>query len=352
LGAGGPSLWETGTKPARLALLTCLRGSDPARARELIVSTWKQENASDRAAFTAAFVVGLSIADEPFLDNALADRSEEVARAAADLLARLPESRYSRRMAERATNAVRFRRNLLLRWIVEIDVPEKLDEALLADRLVEKSPHALLGERAWLLSQIVGAAPLSIWRPAGSPADLIGAVERDEWANAIMLGWSTALTRHPDPAWAEALARHWLRRGEASLQSLIGLPDLAAFPDVAEKLIVDLLGDKQPLSDQSPALSILQSYDGPWSLRLSRAVLQSLEKRVKADSGATVRTYGLQSAFGRFALRMPAEMAPEMEAAFTPDLMASSPIWANPIEKMIQKLQFRRGMLAAVSEGE
>jgi hypothetical protein len=94
--------WETGARAARIALLHELRVRQPAQARDLLATTWASEKADERAAFLAAFEIGLSIADEPFLEAALDDRGKEVRHAAAALLARLPESRLAARMLARA----------------------------------------------------------------------------------------------------------------------------------------------------------------------------------------------------------------------------------------------------------
>ena len=62
--------WQTETKEERVALLHRLRRSDPAQARALVESTWKQDAPAERAEFVAAFTSGLSREDEPFLENA------------------------------------------------------------------------------------------------------------------------------------------------------------------------------------------------------------------------------------------------------------------------------------------
>src|SRR5581483_290377 len=68
-------LWQEGLFAERVALLGALRSRTPALARELLASTWPTERAEDRLVFLDSLRTGLSAADEPFLEQALGDRS-------------------------------------------------------------------------------------------------------------------------------------------------------------------------------------------------------------------------------------------------------------------------------------
>ena len=104
----GDNVWETGDRAARLAYLRKVRETQPGRARELLISTWKVEPAEDRAAFIAVLETGLSQDDEAFLEAALDDKRKEVRRKAAALLARIPGSALVTRMTERTLPLLRF----------------------------------------------------------------------------------------------------------------------------------------------------------------------------------------------------------------------------------------------------
>ena len=76
-----------------------------------------------RREFIQALATGLNPADEPLLEIALDDRNGEVAPRAADLLARLPHSRLSRELTERALRLLRFQpAGLLKRDRLEADL--------------------------------------------------------------------------------------------------------------------------------------------------------------------------------------------------------------------------------------
>src|SRR5262249_24550712 len=141
--------WEIGDRAARLTLLHEARKTVPDLARELLAATWAGEKADDRATFLGTFEAGLSMADEPFLEGVLDDRSKEVRRAAAPLLTRLPDSRLAGRMFERVRP--------LLTWVggtkprmlglrqgqparIEMTLPAACDKAMIRDGVEPKPP--------------------------------------------------------------------------------------------------------------------------------------------------------------------------------------------------------------------
>ncbi len=89
-----------------MALLTALRARHPALARDLLAGTWTTERAEDRLMFLDSLRTGLQPADEPFLEQALSDRSRNVLATAAELLSSLPDSALAGRMAARAAACV------------------------------------------------------------------------------------------------------------------------------------------------------------------------------------------------------------------------------------------------------
>lgn len=88
-----PEHWDEGTLAERIAWVRHQRGLDADAGRALVVEA-RKEKAADRAQFVAALEEGLSLADEELLEDLLRDRSKEVGRAAARLLARLDGSAY------------------------------------------------------------------------------------------------------------------------------------------------------------------------------------------------------------------------------------------------------------------
>jgi hypothetical protein len=95
--------------------------------------------------------VNLTDEDAPFLDTALDDRSKEVRRAAADLLARLPTSVFVARMLARAQPLLSFKpAKLLSRASLEVTLPSSPDASAARDGLDPKAfgQQKTLGEKA------------------------------------------------------------------------------------------------------------------------------------------------------------------------------------------------------------
>lgn len=82
--------WEEGLFAERVALLASVRAHDPAAARALLTGTWGTERAEDRLMFLDSLRTGLGDADEPFLEQALTDRSKNVRATAAKRSPRSP----------------------------------------------------------------------------------------------------------------------------------------------------------------------------------------------------------------------------------------------------------------------
>ncbi|MZD54956.1 DUF5691 domain-containing protein, partial [Streptomyces sp. SID5606] len=229
-------LWDEGLFAERVALLAALRARDPAGARELLASTWATERAEDRLMFLDSLRTRLAPADEPFLEQALADRSRNVRATAAELLSALPGSALAARMAARAVTCVSLDRSLghapdgapvdarddsrahddhaLERApaapappAIAVEAPHECDAGMERDGVVAKPPGGR-GERSWWLGQLVEAAPLATWpaRLGGrGPGEIVALPVADGWRSELHAAWCRAAVRQRDGAWARAL---------------------------------------------------------------------------------------------------------------------------------------------------
>lgn len=70
--------WTQSTLPRRALFLEALRGTDAAKARELLEAAWPKETADARTRLLRALSSELSVADEPLLQSLQKDRSPRV----------------------------------------------------------------------------------------------------------------------------------------------------------------------------------------------------------------------------------------------------------------------------------
>jgi hypothetical protein len=283
-------VWDEGSEDARTAALRATRLTEPAEARDWIASAWKAEKASLREDMIAALATGLSADDEPLLAQALADRAAGVRQAAARLLARIETSPLAMRARERADAVLAYaapgagmmaalKARLAGKSSGELSVsPPDAFVAAWADDGVSEKPPPGTGKRAFWLSQILSFVAPAHWeRRFGAGADALvkAAATHDEWADAVLAGWTEAAVRFDARPWAEPLWR--ARAARQPPESLAGLSALV-FPimDAAaiHEAAVALIDGSEP-----PVWSgILAAVPRPWSRALADRFLRALTR--------------------------------------------------------------------------
>ncbi|MEV5328703.1 DUF5691 domain-containing protein [Nonomuraea sp. NPDC052634] len=248
--------WELGGAADRRAHLSALRAADPGQARALLESTWEQETPDDRAGFVEVLAEGLSMADEPFLEQALDDRRREVRQAAANLLTRLPSSRMSRRMAERLRACVTIDGD-----VIAVEAPAYCDKEMERDGIRQKPPRGI-GERAWWLQQIIARAPLSAW--GHRPARLL-AMKIPDWDADVKSAWVRAAVLQRDPEWARAMFG-W----DPIADLLVALP-----PEEQQELAARFVAEHDL---DSQLIMVLGGVSSHWGEGLATAVLRKIVK--------------------------------------------------------------------------
>jgi len=271
-------VWEIGRPAERRAWLTDLRRRDSDAARQAIVAGWAKETGDGRAGFLTVLAEGLSEADEAFLESALDDRRADVRRAAVALLARLPASAFGQRTRQRAAGLLDIERRALRRRLV-VTLPPEPDPATLRDGIDPKPPDKR-GERAWLLTQLIAAAPLELWPDAlgEHSGELVRLPVSDDFHLEVHAGWRIATLRQRDAAWARALLRAGddppPRAGWPSDEALAAVLPEAERQDRA----VALLACNHPVA----AVPALHACPPPWGSALVTAVLDQVRRAVRA----------------------------------------------------------------------
>ncbi|MEU3303180.1 DUF5691 domain-containing protein [Streptomyces sp. NPDC006678] len=340
-------LWEEGLFAERVALLGSLRAHDPAAASALLARTWATERAEDRLMFLDSLRTGLSDADEPFLEQALADRSRNVRATAAELLSALPHSALAGRMAARAAGCVGLDRTKRAAGIV-VEAPHACDAEMQRDGVVPTAPSGR-GERSWWLGQLVEAAPLPAWteRLGGrTPEEIVALPVADDWGGELHAAWCRAAVLQRDPDWARALL------GAPSEPPATG-PGTSSLAERA-KLLATLPAEERAAwvaafisaHGLSEAFQLLGVCAVPWAEPLGRAVVDALD--IARDAGSYPWSFSGVMGLAERCLD-PAEASRLDLLTATPDEPeGASPgaggYWSEAFQRLVSTLRFRATM--------
>lgn len=336
-----PTAWRTAPREARRTALASLRARDAARARELLASTWDEEDPADRAAFVAVLATGLTDADEPFLEQTLDDRRKPVRAAAAELLARLPRSRLAARMSERARPLL----SVQGRWSrrLEVEPPAECDRGMVRDGI--DSNLSGRGERGWWLEQVLATTPLDVWEEALAlpPAQIVALKRPPEWADEVAHGLAQAAAAQGRADWARALLPHVTTDllPDASAGLLTAIP-----PSEREAHVSDRFHDAARAIDLHVAVA---RCSRPWGTELSHSALRALRSGLgpRPPRGGVDPVF-LLGVLDEIGARIDPDLATEAERL--PEAVGDVP-WRERIEELAALVSFRREMLAALRAG-
>lgn len=355
--------WETSTHNQRLTLLARLREHDPARARELLRSNWQQETAQNRAELLSKLQIGLSMNDEPLLEETLENRSQTVRLQAADLLARLPASRLSQRMRVRAEHYIKLKaqprmglKSKIAKLFGEqevvpafqIELPPEHDGELWRDGIDGKQHVSDLGIRAGILMQLIAATPLDYWAESGfDQSSLITAAQHDEWAKAIIAGWVLATLRQQNLDWAIALSKQPLavlqHASHGSLEQLLDMLPREQQEALATTIFLQVKEDKKL---RNVLLHIMSAMKRPWSAALTDGVFEHLHEVITNNEHNN-------TLFNPHNLDWLAAVDMERAHYWLPQLLElakqKQAFMLNVIEKYVRFYEFRNRMLKELS---
>lgn len=264
-------VWRFGSAVARREWLAALRRASPTQAREALVEVWRREPANIRVDFLTVFRDGLQLADEEFLESVLDDRARDVRRLAAELLANLPGSRLSQRMADRAAAMVEFERRTIRGDQLVLSLPVECDERMRRDG-IDPTPPPGTGERAWWFRQILAATPLAFWSDfVPGPEEVLRLpVSGAGGALALHAALADAAARQRDPRWARALLT--VPAADIAVEQVAGLVMALPCEEWAEAVSAQLA--RKPVAQLA---DVFLGLPTPWPADLGNLMLDRLD---------------------------------------------------------------------------
>ncbi|WP_028312676.1 DUF5691 domain-containing protein [Derxia gummosa] len=276
--------WSVTPFDERAAGFGALRARDPAGALACLRSTWKGDAAEQRARLLGGLLDALSDADEPFLLDALADRSAEVRQTAVGLLGRLVAlgggAAWLARVQAHALPLLSVERA-----VIRVALPAELPAPVAAALAIEvKPPKGMaIGERAWWARQLVARVPPKLWRERlGLPSDQWLAAADADHADWLPSAWRAAALAHADAEALAALFPAGKRRVVAAWRNDCPADALALLP-VGLRLAVARAALAAGNLDW--ALTLLTSLPRPWDDATCAALTEHLlaTRRIELD---------------------------------------------------------------------
>jgi hypothetical protein len=347
-------LWQEGLFAERVALLASLRAQDPAAARDLLTGTWPTERAEDRLMFLDSLRTGLGPDDEPFLEQALADRSRNVRATAAELLSALPGSALAGRMAVRAAACVAVDHTGDGPRLA-VEAPHECDASMERDGVVAKAPTGR-GERSWWLGQLVEAAPLATWpaRLGGrTPREILAMPVADDWRSELHAAWCRAAVRQRDAEWSRALLGT-PSSPEAGGPGAVSLAERAKLlGTLSARERAEWVAGFIAAHGLSEAFQLLGVCAVPWAPPLGRAVVDALN--IARDAGSYPWSFsGVMGLAERCldpseASRLDALLAAPEEAEDASP--GAGGYWAEAFQRLVTTLRLRAAMAEELGLG-
>lgn len=347
--------WEEGLFAERVSLLAAVRHRDPELGLALLGGSWSMERAEDRLMFLDSLRDDLSPSDEPFLEQALTDRSRNVRATAAELLSALPGSALASRMAERSRACVS-----LTAGGIAIEAPAECDGGMQRDGVVAKPPSGR-GERAWWFGQLVEATPLerwSDWFGGRGAAEIVALPVADGWQADLQAAWCRAAVRQRNVEWSRALLGA-PSAPPAATPTTPTAPGGAAPPTAASwrdpaKLLSALppaeraewVADFIAAHGLSDAFRLLGVCAVPWAEPLGRAVVDALD--IARDAGSY--PWSFSGVMGLAERCLDPDQADRLEVltAISDEPADGSPgaggYWSEAFQRLVGTLRLRAAM--------
>ncbi|MFV0254325.1 MAG: DUF5691 domain-containing protein [Beutenbergiaceae bacterium] len=233
--------WAQTSKAKRQGELAAIRAADPAAGLALLESGWERVRPSDRHELLQQLMIGLSGADEPFLERVLADGTGELRGAAARLLEHLPASARARRLQQVLEASVS--QQGLVRKAIEVAVPDQL-EAISDAEGFGPAPKGS-SQVSHRLQRLITGAPVTFWDRFGSPDQVLHRLQAAQVDHGVISGLISAAGRQRHGPWLAALLPTaepeqvelgWLRWVEPARREQVAIAMLRRRPGILDQI--------------------------------------------------------------------------------------------------------------------
>ncbi len=347
--------WETGTRDERIALLEYLRENDPAKSRELLLSTWKQDDLKSRERFVKTLRINTTEYDEEFLEDKLDDRRKEIRIAAASVLTLIPGSKRTDRIFQRLINSMSYQaKDNGKKEKLKIQLPEELSPELIRDGIDPASRWFKGGVKASRLGQMLAIVPPKKWEDYFSkdaPA-VLNMFVKTEWSELLLQAITEATITHKDMEWAEAILLFWLENFSKARWQYFNPIQLIASIDEKVFNKVALIHIKQKnvlLDEESPLSLLLRSVNLPWQDLLSKSFIQAMQAWIAGETSHYWSGWHLRPILKKAAIYTNPKLFDHLVKGWSSHSYAWNS-WEKEVERFLSILKFRKDMIEELAK--
>jgi hypothetical protein len=346
---GNGDVWHTGAIELRAAYLGNFRNSDPAAARELFNVVIQQEATKDLVILLNAFAAGLSTADAPVLEQLMNSKSKDVRATTATLLARIPGHQLVQILFELAKPYIAIKGNMLLGRKLEVELPQAHQKEWQALGIAPKNARYPTERTAWL-GQMIALIPPQPWYDhfGRNAEELVSLALKNEFHTTFLAAWTDAALLHNDRPMIEALLHVAVIEGVEKHRLLLRAAELwAALPERTTEAILLPIVKKNTIGEVMEVIQLIVLHQHPWSMELSKAVLEWLQRIATPPGGSTHWIHIVSQAMQRF-------MSPAVATLVPPILEKirdqAAPTFIKALEQLVKRLRLRQRMIDSLNE--
>ncbi|MEM8968699.1 MAG: DUF5691 domain-containing protein [Bacteroidota bacterium] len=342
-------IWETGASRQRKQLFQYLLQHGRSKATELLQSTWKEENATDRFDFLSAWGNPQSAEELALLETMLQDKSKKVTALAQQLLLRQPESTLTQQFHQQCSQLLTSKEGGMLGiGSAKIEVNTNVDLGVWIKEfgLESESLDKNFSDQEYQAFQVLSLIQPKVWEEqlSLSPEKILKPFITDKSLQKYLPAWAATIAFHRNSSWADA----WLDFVLASNATKALLENTpSVLPGASPETLTRLFNHKRAdtILSANNIIPLLDELCFPWSLDFSKAALKLLYRNF-AQRG--VYHYETE-AFMRLAERMPTEILAQQEE-FLPPKNEKRDTWRTMLRDLFRTIELKTKIPSSFDE--
>lgn len=343
------SSWKTSQKAERIALLKHLREIKSTETVPLLQSSWAEESVSDKVDFLKILEIGITQADEFFLEDCLYDSRKEVRQVAANLLAQIPDSELVERMHWRVSTSMVYERGQLI-----LNLPDELDETAIRDGISPTLKSYKSGLKAGWFGQMMAKVPPYHWESffAKKPTEILELFSKSDWIGMLVQAIVEATILYKDEKWMEAILRLWLKHEDYPIWQIDAMKDLleiipdALFNEIALK---SLKKTKGLLEENSPVTKLLTLGKHDWNDQLTLLIIKRFQTWLRDASTFHWNTWHYKKMLQSAAYKCNPSLYDALKSGWAYHSPAWG-MWEKEVEYFLKVLVFRKEMIGELEK--